>query len=50
MILNPDQTDVGYAKETDTEPAWIAQYTITDSWYDNEGNLWIKREVTYVWV
>jgi hypothetical protein len=42
IILNPDGTIVGYDKETDAEPEYTCQSTITDSWYDNEGNLWIK--------
>jgi hypothetical protein len=44
VIFNPDGSAVGYAKDTDTEISWTAQLTITDSWYDEDGNLWIKRE------
>jgi hypothetical protein len=44
IILNPDGTIVGYDMETDTEPEYTIQSTITDSWNDNEGNLWIEYE------
>ena len=44
VVINPDGTVVSYAKETDKEPNWTGQFTITDSWHDNEGNLWINRE------
>jgi hypothetical protein len=44
IILNPDGTIVGYDKETDTEPEYTIQSTITDSWNDNEGNLWIELD------
>jgi len=44
VVINPDGTVVSYAKETDKEPKWTGQFTITDSWHDNEGNLWINRE------
>ncbi len=41
VVINPDGIMIGYAKETDKEAKWIGQFTITDSWHDNEGNLWI---------
>ena len=41
-IDHPDGTYVLYLKLTDTEPTWIGEKTIIDSWYDKEGNLWIK--------
>jgi hypothetical protein len=42
IIFNHDGTAVGYGKETDTEPTstWIR--TIEESWYDSDGNLWMK--------
>ena len=44
IICNPDGTVIGYSKATDTDIDWKAQYTITDSWYDSEGNLFVKYE------
>ncbi|HUT65974.1 MAG TPA: hypothetical protein VMZ05_07470 [Spirochaetota bacterium] len=41
-IDHPDGTYDRYPKLTDTEPTWIAEKTITGSWYDEEGNLWVK--------
>jgi hypothetical protein len=41
-INNPDGTCELYKKDTDTEPAWIWKYTVTDSWHDRKGNLWVK--------
>ena len=41
IIINPDHTIVGYQYKTDVEPAYICQFPIAESWYDNEGNLWI---------
>ncbi len=41
-IDHPDGTYDLYLKLTDTEPTWIGEKTIIDSWYDKEGNLWIK--------
>jgi hypothetical protein len=49
VIFNPDGSAVGYAKDTDTEIYWTAQLTITDSWRDEDGNLWIKREGNLVY-
>jgi hypothetical protein len=46
IVSNPDGTELLYSKETDTEPAWTSESTITDYWYDEEGNLWVK----YSWV
>ena len=42
IINNPDGTYEWYSKDTDTEPAWTGQHTITDSWHDRKGNLWVK--------
>jgi hypothetical protein len=44
IICKPDATLIGYAKATDTDIDWTLQYTITDSWYDDEGNLFVKYE------
>ena len=44
IICKPDSTLIGYAKATDTNIDWTLQYTITDSWYDDEGNLFVKYE------
>ena len=44
IICKPDSTLSGYAKATDTDIDWTLQYTITDSWYDEEGNLFVKYE------
>ena len=44
-IHHPDGTSEWYGKITNTEPGYTLKYTITDSWYDKEGNLWI----TYTW-
>ncbi len=44
IICNPDETVIGYSKATDTDIDWTLQYTITDSWYDDEGNLCVKYE------
>jgi hypothetical protein len=41
-IDHPDGTYDLYQRLTDTEPTWIGEKTIKDSWYDKEGNLWIK--------
>ncbi len=41
-INNPDGTYEWYSKDTDTEPAWIGKYTVTDSWHDRKGNFWVK--------
>ncbi len=38
----PNGTYAEYQQLTDTEPTWIGEKTIIDSWYDKEGNLWIK--------
>ena len=42
IILNPDRTLERFFKVTDTEPYCKYKYTITDSWHDHKGNLWIK--------
>jgi hypothetical protein len=42
VIEHPDGTYDRYLKVTDPEPTWIAEKTITGSWYDEEGNLWVK--------
>ncbi len=42
-IINPDGTYKAYRSEKDTDPAWTGNYTVTDSWHDRKGNLWIKR-------
>jgi hypothetical protein len=42
IILNSDGTIVGYQYKTDIAPEYTCQSNIADSWYDNEGNLWIK--------
>ncbi len=42
VILYDDGTWELYEKATDTEPIYTAKMTITDSWYDQEGNLWVK--------
>ncbi len=42
IIINPDGTYALYNKDTDTEPAWPGKYTVTDSWHDRKGNLWVK--------
>jgi len=41
-IHHPDGTSEWYSKETDTEHGYTLKYTITDIWYNEEGNLWIK--------
>jgi len=46
VVGNPDGTDLLYSKETDSEPAWTLESTVTDYWHDEEGNLWVK----YTWV
>ena len=42
VVSNPDNTFEFYNTETHTETTWTAKITITDSWNDSEGNLWIK--------
>ena len=42
VINNPDGTYALYNKDTETEPAWTGKYTVTDSWHDRKGNLWVK--------
>ncbi len=42
VINNPDGTYEMYNKDTDTEPVWKDKYTVTDSWHDRKGNLWVK--------
>ena len=44
IICNPDGTVIGYSKATDTDIDWTHQYTLTDSWYDDEGNLFVQYE------
>jgi hypothetical protein len=46
VIINPDGTELGYDKETSTDYYYKEEFTITDTWYDPEGNLWIKS----IWV
>jgi hypothetical protein len=41
-IINPDGTYEAYLSEKDTEPIWTGHFTITDSWHDRKGNLWVK--------
>ena len=45
-IYHSDGTYELYSKVTDTKPAVTGKNTITDSWYDKEGNLLIKN----IWV
>ena len=48
VVINPDNTSQWYKRVTDTtDPDYEAAITFTDSWYDEEGNLWIKY--TAVW-
>jgi len=47
VTINPDNTSQWYRTLTDTDPDYSANITFTDSWYDNDGNLWIK--FTTVW-
>lgn len=47
IICYADGAIAVYEKESDTEPKWIGKCVITNSWCDLNGNLWIKREVTY---
>ena len=44
-IHHPEDTSEWYYRVTDSEPGYTFKYTRTDSWHDNEGNLWIK----YTW-
>lgn len=32
-----------YSSMIAAEPPWIEKYTITESWYDNKGDLWFKN-------
>ena len=41
-INHPDGTAEWYYRVTDIKPCYTPKYTIKDSWYDKEGNLWIK--------
>ena len=41
-INHPDGTSEWYYRVTDIEPCYTLKYSITDSWYDKEGNFWIK--------
>jgi hypothetical protein len=41
-INHPDGTAEWYYRVTDIEPGFTLKYTIKDSWYDKEGNFWIK--------
>jgi hypothetical protein len=41
-IINPDGTIKRFCAETDTEPNCYGKYTVTSSWHDRKGNLWIK--------
>ncbi len=43
LITDPAGTYEWYSKDTDTEPAWNSKYTVTDSWHDRKGNLWVKN-------
>jgi hypothetical protein len=49
IICKPDSTLIGYSKATDIDIDWTLQYTITDSWYDDEGNLFVKYEGALNW-
>ena len=42
-IYYSDGTYEIFSREIDTEPAITGKNTITDSWYDEEGNLWVKN-------
>jgi len=41
-IFHPDGTSEWYSKITDKKPSLTFSYTLSDSWYDNEGNFWIR--------
>jgi hypothetical protein len=47
VIAHPNGIYDYYLKTTDPEPNWIGEETITGSWYDEEGNLWIKCEMFF---
>ena len=42
-IMTSEGKIIRYNSEKDTEPYWTGNYTVVDSWYDSEGNLWLKR-------
>ncbi len=43
VVMTSDGKIARYNSEKDTDPLWTGNYTVTDSWYDRKGNLWIKR-------
>jgi len=41
-IHHPEGISEWYSKVKDTKPAFTLNYTLTDSYYDDVGNLWMK--------
>jgi hypothetical protein len=48
VIISPERMGEGYKIETDSEPSWIWEITVADSWHDSDGNLWIKWSIVTV--
>jgi len=42
ILITPEGIVEEYNKDTDTEPIYRSQRTITASWHDSDGNLWMK--------
>ena len=48
VVINPDNTSQWYKRVTDTtDPDYEAAIVFTDSWYDEDGNHWIKFTTTW---